>query len=184
MQELPTITTERLVLRPFALSDAATYSGLPATGLWPTLRSACRIPILTARPSLDRRACPAFRTSRDHGAGGDAAGHRRVGGLYQPGPEGQRRPGRNRLLDGHAILNHGYCSEAARALVAFGFEQMGLHRVYAFHFVPQPRLGPGDAESRHDLRGHAASHAKKWGALPGPRGLRHLAQRVCEAAVA
>ncbi len=37
--------------------------------------------------------------------------------------------------------NHGYMSEAGRAIVAFGFEHVGLNRVFAMHFGRNPASG-------------------------------------------
>ena len=37
--------------------------------------------------------------------------------------------------------NDGYCTEAARALVAFGFDTLDLHRIESRHFVRNPASG-------------------------------------------
>jgi RimJ/RimL family protein N-acetyltransferase len=37
--------------------------------------------------------------------------------------------------------NRGYCTEAARAVVAFGFDILGLHRIEAHHFTRNPASG-------------------------------------------
>ena len=42
---------------------------------------------------------------------------------------------------GVAYWNQGYCSEAAAAVLDFGFEQLGLHRVFAHHFASNPASG-------------------------------------------
>ena len=58
--------------------------------------------------------------------------------------------------------NHGYCSEAARALVAHGFQQMGLHRIYAFHFVRNPASGRVMQKAGMTYEGTLRQHVKKW----------------------
>jgi len=37
--------------------------------------------------------------------------------------------------------NQGYCTEAARAVLAYGFGELGLHRVHAFHFAGNEASG-------------------------------------------
>lgn len=37
--------------------------------------------------------------------------------------------------------NHGYCTEAARAVVTFGFDALGLHRIQARHLTRNPPSG-------------------------------------------
>ena len=56
----------------------------------------------------------------------------------------------------------GFATEAASAVVAFGFETLALHRIYAFHFA-------GNAASGRVLRkigmiheGRSREHIKKW----------------------
>ncbi|NLK09287.1 MAG: GNAT family N-acetyltransferase [Firmicutes bacterium] len=42
---------------------------------------------------------------------------------------------------GKPYWNKGYCTEAARALVDFGFEKVGLNRIQARHLVTNPASG-------------------------------------------
>jgi len=56
----------------------------------------------------------------------------------------------------------GYATEAARAAIAFGFETLGLHRIYARHFA-------GNTGSQRVLQkigmrheGQSRQHVKKW----------------------
>lgn len=42
---------------------------------------------------------------------------------------------------GKPYWNHGYCSEAAKEVVRFGFEQMNLNRIQARHMVKNPASG-------------------------------------------
>jgi RimJ/RimL family protein N-acetyltransferase len=63
---------------------------------------------------------------------------------------------------GVPFWNHGYCSEAARALVTYGFEQMGLHRIYAFHFARNPASGRVMQKAGMTCEGTLRQHVKKW----------------------
>jgi ribosomal-protein-alanine N-acetyltransferase len=63
---------------------------------------------------------------------------------------------------GRPFWGNGYATEAARAAVAFGFESLALHRIYAFHFA-------GNTASGHVLEkigmrheGRSRQHIKKW----------------------
>ena len=42
---------------------------------------------------------------------------------------------------GFDYWNNGYCTEAASAVVAFGFEQLSLHRIHAQHLTRNPASG-------------------------------------------
>ena len=50
----------------------------------------------------------------------------------------------------------GYASEAARALLQFGFEQLRLHRISAHCLAENTALGAGAAEAGHAAGGQAA----------------------------
>lgn len=59
---------------------------------------------------------------------------------------------------GQPFWNRGYATEAARAVIAFGFEVLGLNRIHASHLTRNPASGrvmpsPGSG-SRVPLRQH------------------------------
>lgn len=57
----------------------------------------------------------------------------------------------------------GYGSEAARAVVAYGFDELGLHRIFASHMARNPASGRvlQNAGMRHE--GCLRQHVRKWG---------------------
>jgi len=42
---------------------------------------------------------------------------------------------------GKPYWNQGYCTEAARAVVKYGFEVLGLNRIFSRHFASNPASG-------------------------------------------
>jgi RimJ/RimL family protein N-acetyltransferase len=56
----------------------------------------------------------------------------------------------------------GFATEAAGAVLAFGFETLGLHRIYAFHFAGN--LTSGRVLTKIGMRqeGRSREHIKKW----------------------
>ena len=57
---------------------------------------------------------------------------------------------------------HGYATEAARAVVRYGFETEGLNRIFAFHFVSNPASGRVLEKIGMRKEGVFRSHTRKW----------------------
>jgi [ribosomal protein S5]-alanine N-acetyltransferase len=161
--ELPTIVTERLVLRPFALSDAADVQRL--AGEWAVADTTLSIPhpypdgaagqwISSHAERFERREIMTLAvTLRD---GGELAG---CISLRLHDAHGRAELG---YWMGVPYWNRGYCSEAARALVAYGFEQLGLHRIYAHHLTRNPASGRVMQKAGMIYEGTQRQHVKKW----------------------
>jgi [ribosomal protein S5]-alanine N-acetyltransferase len=64
---------------------------------------------------------------------------------------------------GRPFWGLGYCTEAARATVRYAFEEMGLVRIYANHFLRNPASGRVMEKIGMRREGIARQHAKKWG---------------------
>ncbi len=62
-----------------------------------------------------------------------------------------------------AFWNRGYASEAAAAVVEFGFRHLGLNRITAEHLVHNPASGRVLQKAGLRLEGILRQHAKKWG---------------------
>lgn len=151
------------MLRPFALSDAADVQRL--AGEWAVAHTTTNIPhpypdgaaaqwigshaerfarreimtlAVTLRASGELAGCISLRLHDDH--------DRAEMGYWMGVP----------------YWNQGYCSEAARALVAYGFEQMGLHRIYALHLTRNPASGRVMQKAGMTYEGTLRQHVKKW----------------------
>jgi len=56
----------------------------------------------------------------------------------------------------------GYCTEAARALLRFGFEELNLHRVYSYHFARNPASGRVLLKTGMRQEGCLRQHVRRW----------------------
>jgi [ribosomal protein S5]-alanine N-acetyltransferase len=57
----------------------------------------------------------------------------------------------------------GYATEAARAVVNYGFEQLGLNRIYAHHMVRNPASGSVLVRIGMRREGLLRQRVRKWG---------------------
>jgi RimJ/RimL family protein N-acetyltransferase len=62
-----------------------------------------------------------------------------------------------------AFWSRGYASEAAQAVVEFGFRQLGLNRIMAEHMVHNPASGRVLEKVGFRPEGLLRQHARKWG---------------------
>ena len=62
----------------------------------------------------------------------------------------------------------GYATEAARAVLEFGFDQLGLNRVFAAHVV-EPGIGRVMEKIGMRFEGELRRHERKWGAFSDTR---------------
>src|SRR5207244_1300970 len=58
--------------------------------------------------------------------------------------------------------NRGYCTEAARSVLAFAFAEIGLHRVFAHHLVRNPASGRVIQKIGMAFEGVHRDAIKKW----------------------
>jgi RimJ/RimL family protein N-acetyltransferase len=56
----------------------------------------------------------------------------------------------------------GYASEAASAVVQFGFESLGLNRIYAFHMARNPASGKVLEKLGMQREGILRQRVRKW----------------------
>ena len=66
---------------------------------------------------------------------------------------------------GKPYWGQGYCTEAARATLDFGFEQLGLNRIFAHHFARNPASGRVMQKIGMTREGRLRQHVKKWDAF-------------------
>lgn len=158
----PTLRTRRLLLRPFTVSDAGDVQRLAgdAAVADTTLRIPHPYPDGLAQQwiwQLWGRAqagqCVTFAIVVTEG--GTLAGSISL--------EIDRACDRAELgyWIGKPFWNRGYCTEAARAVLAYGFGELALNRIFAHHFRRNPASGRVMEKIGMIREGVAREHAKK-----------------------
>jgi len=160
----PTLTTERLRLRPFALRDARRVQTL--VGAREIANTTLNIP----HPYEDGMAEAWIRTHAPRYAADELATYaitlrdseELVGAVGLVIDRAHARAELGYWI-GVPYWNHGYATEAARELVRFGFEDLALQRIHAAHLVRNPASGRvmQKAGMRHE--GRLRHHIVKWG---------------------
>jgi RimJ/RimL family protein N-acetyltransferase len=160
----PVLETDRLVLRPFAQSDAADVQRL--AGEHAIADTTLNIPhpyedgmaedwIATHLPAWRAGELATFAVKlREGGALIGAAGLKLELGFDR---------GELGYWIGEPYWNRGYCTEAARALVDYGFRRLALHRIQATHLARNPASGRVMQKLGMTQEGVLREHTKKWG---------------------
>ncbi len=159
----PVLYTQRLLLRPFVLADAPGMQRLV---------TAPEIAATTANipnPYPDGMAAqwiagrPAALENETHVAyavtlrqGGELVGNI---GLH---PEMAHRRAELGYWMGVPYWGQGYCTEAAAAMLCYGFEELGLHRIMARHFKRNPASGRVMQKIGMTYEGCMRQHFLKW----------------------
>lgn len=136
MADCPTLTTARLILRPFSLDDASAVQRL--AGEWDIARYTLTIPhpyedgmaeqfIESLQPAFDRGdlLALAVTTMVDGLIGSIGLNLSRVQ-VHEHAELG--------YWIGKPYWGRGYASEASAAVLAYAFTELRLHRIYAEHF--------------------------------------------------
>lgn len=164
MIDLPTSTTEHLVLRPFAPSDARRVQEL--AGAWEIAETTANIP----HPYQDGMAEMWISSHQQAFAAGEslslAVTLKSDSSLV--GAVGLHFVPANHLAElgywvGKPFWNQGYCSEAAIEVVRFGFEQMNLNRIQARHMVKNPASGRVMEKAGMKFEGILRQSLFRWG---------------------
>jgi ribosomal-protein-alanine N-acetyltransferase len=163
MQEYPTLTTARLVLRPFMVADAPDVQRLAGE------REVASTTLNIPHPYEAGMAEQWINTRHEVYARGEGisfaivrrADHVLIGaiGLRLEQPHARAELG---YWIGVPFWRQGYCTEAARAVVRYGFEVLGLHRIYAAHLTRNPASGRVLQKLGMTYEGCARQHVQKW----------------------
>lgn len=139
---IPRIEAGRIAMRPFTPDDAETVEVLinDAEVAAGTLRIPHPYPKGAARPWIEAQA-ESYRAGKSlTWAVVTAAGDQLLGAISL-----RLTPAHHRAEIGYwiarAAWGKGYATEAVRAVLAFGFDELGLHRIDAHHYVENPASG-------------------------------------------
>lgn len=164
VKRMPTIRTTRLILREFELSDAPDVQRL--AGDYSVADTTQNVP----HPYPDGAAEDWISTHGLAFEAGDSATFAVVlrQGDALVGTVGMRFDLRSDSAEigywiGRAFWGHGYCTEAARALLQYAFGELNLNRVYASHLLRNPASGRVMQKLGMTREGLRREHAKKWG---------------------
>lgn len=164
MKERPSLQTERLILRPFRLADAAGVQRLAGD------REVASTTLNIPHPYEDGLAEQWIGTHQEEyeqsrgvvfavvlrseqvliGAIGLVINQR-----YERAELG--------YWVGKPYWNQGYGTEAARAVLQYGFEVLRLHRIHASHLKRNPASGRVMQKIGMTYEGCSRQHVKKWG---------------------
>lgn len=160
----PVLTTARLSLRPFTLADAATIQRL--AGDKEVASTTLNIPH-PYEEGLAEQWISTHQAQYEQGlAAIFAITLRAEGTLIGAIGLGFNRSHEQAELGywiGKPYWNRGYCTEAARAVVQYGFETCSLHRIHASHLRRNPASGRVMQKLGMRREGILRHHVKKWG---------------------
>lgn len=164
MTSQPTLLTERLRLRPFCLADA------PAVRLLAGERAIAATTINVPHPYEEGMAeawiaghPEAWRQGNGMICAVERKEESRLVGAVGLRIELDQRRAELGYWIGRPWWNTGYATEAARAVVSYGFRKLGLERVFARHFGSNPASGRVLAKIGMLQEGVLRRHIIKWG---------------------
>jgi len=163
MREYPRLTTQRLVLRAFGASDTADVERL--AGDFAIADTTLEIP----HPYEPGMAAQWFATHGPKFEAGEVialAITAREGGTLMGAVGLGIRQRFDRAEIGYWIgkpyWGRGYCTEAAKAVMEYGFTELNLNRIFAVHFKRNPASGRVMQKIGMTQEGLFRQHIKKW----------------------
>lgn len=163
MNMIPTITTERLVLRPFRLDDAPEVQRL--AGAREIADTTLNIPhpypdgvaekwINTHHEEYEKSGSVVWAVTLNNS-------EQLIGAI---GLTTNREFDRAELgyWISQPFWGRGYCTEAAKAALGYGFGQAGLNRIFANHLTRNPASGKVMQKIGMKKEGEMRQHIKKW----------------------
>lgn len=164
MRSQPILETKRLILRPFALTDAPDVQCLAGD------RAIADTTLNMPHPYEDGMAeawIGSHQAIFDDGKGVHFAITLRsdgalVGAISLMGMVKGHQAEMGYWI-GKPYWNQGYCTEAGRAVVSYAFSELGLARVHAGHLTRNPASGRVMQKIGMQHEGCRRQHVQKWG---------------------
>jgi [ribosomal protein S5]-alanine N-acetyltransferase len=166
MPEPPTLTTARLVLRPYTMRDA------PAAHAFVADREVASTTAAIPHPYPEGAAEAWIATHAQRHEAGEAvilAITLRETGELVGSIEIRLVPAHKRAELGYWIgrphWGRGYATEATDALLRWAFDTLDLHRVHGAHLARNPASGSVLRKVGMRFEGRLRSHFEKWGVM-------------------
>ena len=161
----PTLTSDRLLLRPFTLADAPVVQRLAGD------RDIASTTLNIPHPYEDGMAETWIGGHQERFDKGELASFAvvlRDGTLI--GAIGLHIDQQHERAElgywiGKPYWGQGYCTEAGRAVVHYGLETLGLNRIQARHLARNPASGRVMQKIGMRYEGYLRQHVIKWGVL-------------------
>jgi RimJ/RimL family protein N-acetyltransferase len=143
MAQQPTLETKRLILRPFKISDGWDVQRLAGD------RDIASTTLNMPHPYEDGIAEKWIGGHREKFEKGLEAtfavvlreGNQLIGSISLMNLNQPHAKAEMGYWIGKPYWNHGFCTEAAKALLVYGFNSLKLNRIYALHFTRNPASG-------------------------------------------
>ncbi|MEK3735031.1 MULTISPECIES: GNAT family N-acetyltransferase [Paenibacillus] len=162
MRPLPTIPLDRLLLRPFRLEDAPVVQQLAGDPFIADMT------LYIPHPYGDGVAERWIGTHADNFAAGRslelAIVHKEeqyVIGAISLGIHRNFNLGELAYWVGRKYNNNGYCTEAAKGMIQYGFEKLDLNKIFARYFGKNPASGRVMEKIGMQYEGTLRQHARK-----------------------
>jgi [ribosomal protein S5]-alanine N-acetyltransferase len=165
MPPIPTLSTQRLILRPFTLEDAPTVQEL--AGAWEIAEMTASIP----HPYEDGMAEAWIGTHQDAFQRGETinfavttrTGGVLVGAISLMGINSSQHQAEAGYWIGKPYWNKGYCTEALQELIHYAFTKLDLNRVQARHMTRNPASGRVMQKAGMQFEGILRQSIYRWG---------------------
>ena len=156
---LPTLETARLKLRPYSESDIAEL--IPLIGTREVAATTLRIPYPYTQDDAEAFIEMAQEPGKIWLATTLRTDGRQIGGVGLRVDEQHQNAELGYWL-GVAYWGQGYATEASREMLRYGFQDLGLHRIFASHFGHNPASGNVLRKLGMRHEGCQREHLRKW----------------------
>jgi [ribosomal protein S5]-alanine N-acetyltransferase len=165
MASRPALTTERLILRPLTLEDAPVVQ--QSAGRREIVDTTISIP----HPYSEQQAREWIASHAEACAQGKGVvfavdlthSHQLIGTIGLREIDQEHSQAEMGFWIGTDWWRNGYATEAAKGVIRYGFEELGLNRIYAHHMVRNPASGRVLEKSGMQREGLLRERVRKWG---------------------
>jgi ribosomal-protein-alanine N-acetyltransferase len=164
MREQPILESDRLLLRPFILADAPRIQSLAQKREIADTTISIPHPysLSQAREWIARHPAEFIAGKTVHFVIECKEIQQIIGAIGLRDIEIDHRQGELGYWVGVEFWGRGYASEAARTAIAYGFEVLHLHRIYAYHMARNPSSGRVLQKLGMRQEGLLRDRVRKW----------------------